>query len=282
MVLVGMALTAETAFSPCSQLPAFDPSNHPLADQVQEVHATIGWIIVAVAGLHAAAALFHRIIWHDGVLGRMLPAGRTRQAFADPANAGGVSTRTADALTLKTVFNNAGVLTEFGGTAYLTRFETVTAGPCHDTADWTDLIGTTWSLGPHPVAVRTQARAILVHLAPFSEAVSEETVRAWIAPITASVANPWRKDQAAAWFAALMMVLDGLPVGAFTEATQRDLLRRGTHWPSAAEVYAVLRRPVRASWTTSPACNGSLRRRSGWRGTDNERRTRHRRPFPRL
>jgi hypothetical protein len=37
-----------------------------------------------------------------------------------------------------------------------------------------------------------------------------------------------------------MLVRDGLPSGAFTAATQRDLLRRGTHWPAAAEVYAVV------------------------------------------
>jgi cytochrome b561 len=75
MVLVGMALTwtrGDSIFN-LFTLPAFDPANHALPDQVQQVHATIGWAIVAVAGLHAAAALFHRIIWHDGVLGRMLP-----------------------------------------------------------------------------------------------------------------------------------------------------------------------------------------------------------------
>jgi cytochrome b561 len=43
---------------------------------VQGVHAIIGWIIVAIAGLHAAAALFHRYVWHDSVLGRMLAGGR--------------------------------------------------------------------------------------------------------------------------------------------------------------------------------------------------------------
>jgi hypothetical protein len=107
-------------------------------------------------------------------------------------------------------------------------------------ADWIDRIGTTWSLGPHPVTVKNQARAILERLAPFSEAVSEETVQAWIAPVIASVSNPRPKDEAAAWFQALMLALDGLPVGAFTEATQRDLLRSCTHWPAAAEVYAVV------------------------------------------
>ena len=81
MVLVGMALTwtrGDSIFN-LFTLPAFGPSGHKLADQVQEVHATIGWIILAVAGVHAAAALFHRFVWHDGVLGRMLPRGGDRR-----------------------------------------------------------------------------------------------------------------------------------------------------------------------------------------------------------
>jgi cytochrome b561 len=79
MVLVGMALawTRGDSLFNLFTLPQFDPGNHALADQVQGIHATIGWIIVAVAGLHAGAALFHRLIWRDGVLGRMLP-GRGR------------------------------------------------------------------------------------------------------------------------------------------------------------------------------------------------------------
>ena len=56
-------------------IPAYDPGNRALADQVQDVHATIGWLILALAGLHAGAALVHRYVWHDGVLGRMLPRG---------------------------------------------------------------------------------------------------------------------------------------------------------------------------------------------------------------
>jgi cytochrome b561 len=75
MLVVGLFLTwtrGDSIFN-LFKLPAFDPGNRALADQVQQVHATIGWIIVAVAGLHAAAALFHRIVWRDGVLGRMLP-----------------------------------------------------------------------------------------------------------------------------------------------------------------------------------------------------------------
>lgn len=77
MVLVGMTLawTRGDSIFNLFTLPQFDPGNHALADQVQQVHATIGWIIVGVAGLHAVAALFHRLIWRDGVLARMLPGG---------------------------------------------------------------------------------------------------------------------------------------------------------------------------------------------------------------
>jgi cytochrome b561 len=78
MVVVGMALTwtrGDSTFN-LFTLPAFDPANHAPADQVHDVHVTIGWIIVGVAGLHASAALFHRCVWHDGALGRMLPSSR--------------------------------------------------------------------------------------------------------------------------------------------------------------------------------------------------------------
>ena len=37
--------------------------------------ALVGWVILALAGLHAGAALVHRYLWHDGVLARMLPRG---------------------------------------------------------------------------------------------------------------------------------------------------------------------------------------------------------------
>lgn len=77
MVLVGLALTwvrGDSLFD-LFRIPAFDPGNHELADQIQEIHATIGWIILALAGIHAAAALFHHFVWRDGVLARMLARG---------------------------------------------------------------------------------------------------------------------------------------------------------------------------------------------------------------
>ena len=75
MVLAGMFLTwtrGDSIFNVFS-IPAYDPGNPALKEQVLEVHATIGWIILALAGIHASAALVHRYLWHDGVLARMLP-----------------------------------------------------------------------------------------------------------------------------------------------------------------------------------------------------------------
>ena len=77
MVLAGLFLTwtrGDSIFNLFS-VPAYDPGNKALPDQVLEVHATIGLLILGLAGLHAGAALVHRYLWHDGVLARMLPRG---------------------------------------------------------------------------------------------------------------------------------------------------------------------------------------------------------------
>lgn len=57
-------------------IPSFDPGNRLLRRQAQELHATIGWVIIALAGLHALAALVHRFVLRDGVLDRMWPGTR--------------------------------------------------------------------------------------------------------------------------------------------------------------------------------------------------------------
>ncbi|HEY4372908.1 MAG TPA: cytochrome b/b6 domain-containing protein [Burkholderiales bacterium] len=57
-------------------IPAFDPGNQALRHQVGELHELTATLILAVAGLHAAAALFHHYVLRDGVLARMWP-GRT-------------------------------------------------------------------------------------------------------------------------------------------------------------------------------------------------------------
>lgn len=44
-----------------------------LAHTIEELHDAVAWIIISLAGLHAAAALVHHYVWKDGVLRRMLP-----------------------------------------------------------------------------------------------------------------------------------------------------------------------------------------------------------------
>jgi len=75
MVTVGifLAWTRGDSLFNLFSIPAFGGGDRALAHSVQGVHAKIGWVIVALVGLHAAAALFHRFVWRDGVLGRMIP-----------------------------------------------------------------------------------------------------------------------------------------------------------------------------------------------------------------
>ena len=75
MVAVGLFLVwtrGDSIFNLFS-VPAYDPGKRALAHRTQDIHALLGWAILALAGLHAAAALVHRYLWRDGVLDRMLP-----------------------------------------------------------------------------------------------------------------------------------------------------------------------------------------------------------------
>ena len=56
-------------------LPSFAPGNKPLRHQVEDLHALAANALLAVAALHAAAALAHHFIFKDAVLRRMLIAG---------------------------------------------------------------------------------------------------------------------------------------------------------------------------------------------------------------
>ena len=49
------------------------PSAHDLGETITELHTTLGSLIVWIAGLHAAAALFHHFVMKDRVLMSMLP-----------------------------------------------------------------------------------------------------------------------------------------------------------------------------------------------------------------
>ena len=54
-------------------IPAFDATDKVLRRDVGGLHELVANLILIVAGLHAAAALFHHYVLHDNVLRRMLP-----------------------------------------------------------------------------------------------------------------------------------------------------------------------------------------------------------------
>jgi cytochrome b561 len=58
------------------QLPFLTLENHDLADQIKDVHETIGSIGYFLIGAHAFAALYHHYVQRDNTLLRMLPGRR--------------------------------------------------------------------------------------------------------------------------------------------------------------------------------------------------------------
>jgi cytochrome b561 len=75
MVLVGIFLVwvRGDSFFGLFTVPAFDPGNKALRENVEDLHGTIATVILILAGLHASASLIHHYLWHDNVLRRMLP-----------------------------------------------------------------------------------------------------------------------------------------------------------------------------------------------------------------
>ena len=61
------------------KLPAMIGQNHPLAKQLGEAHATVGFLFLGLIALHASAALYHHFGRRDGTLEAMLPAGMGRR-----------------------------------------------------------------------------------------------------------------------------------------------------------------------------------------------------------
>ena len=75
MVFTGilLAFTGGDSFFNQFSPGAPEADTRALAAQLRGVHDLIGWAIVALAGLHSGAVLYHRLVLRDGVLGRMLP-----------------------------------------------------------------------------------------------------------------------------------------------------------------------------------------------------------------
>lgn len=56
--------------------PALLAANHDLHEALEEVHEVLFNVLLVVALVHAAAALYHHFVLRDGVLRRMLPYAR--------------------------------------------------------------------------------------------------------------------------------------------------------------------------------------------------------------
>jgi len=54
-------------------LPALLAKDLDLADSLEQLHSIAAWSLAALAGLHAAAAIWHHRVRRDGVLVAMLP-----------------------------------------------------------------------------------------------------------------------------------------------------------------------------------------------------------------
>lgn len=115
-------------------------------------------------------------------------------------------------------------------------------------SEWRSGLGKAWSLGPHTEAVKHRAAEVLDALSRFGHPADETLVRSWFAPIGAAVCNPKTGSDVDGYMSALMLTLDGVPAGAFTIATQRQLLRQSNHWPSCSEVYAVVAPAASRIW----------------------------------
>lgn len=68
-------------------IPPLDPGNTLLKKTVENLHGTAANLILAAAGLHAAAALYHHYVLKDDVLRRMLPERQTGSVEVDPSAA---------------------------------------------------------------------------------------------------------------------------------------------------------------------------------------------------
>ena len=60
------------------QIPTILPRERGVADFFAEMHETGAYTLLSLIGVHALAALFHRLVLRDNVLQRMLPAAAPR------------------------------------------------------------------------------------------------------------------------------------------------------------------------------------------------------------
>lgn len=77
MPLTGWLLVSGAERRPLTWLGLFRvpflPVSPATADQADGAHALLGWLMLALVAVHVSAALYHRLVLRDGVLGRMAP-----------------------------------------------------------------------------------------------------------------------------------------------------------------------------------------------------------------
>jgi cytochrome b561 len=77
VVALGISMVAQRGANLFGlHLSGLAPQDRALGRQIHSWHVTAANAILVLAGMHAAAALFHHYVWRDGVLRRMLPGWR--------------------------------------------------------------------------------------------------------------------------------------------------------------------------------------------------------------
>ena len=75
--LLGWAASGYFGYTPhlfgMTALPPIANGNMEWAHTSGDIHTFLGYVLLAVVGLHVAGALYHRFILHDRVMQRMLP-----------------------------------------------------------------------------------------------------------------------------------------------------------------------------------------------------------------
>lgn len=73
---IGISLFPALGVFGLFDLPALAKPDEAAAGRVLGLHGTLAFVLAGLVGLHVAAALFHRFVLRDGVLGRMWPSRR--------------------------------------------------------------------------------------------------------------------------------------------------------------------------------------------------------------
>lgn len=77
--MASMTYGGRTFFFGLFELPVWLPKNIEWAEVLQPTHIWLAWVMLAMVGLHALAALWHHFVKKDATLVQMLPRVRSKQ-----------------------------------------------------------------------------------------------------------------------------------------------------------------------------------------------------------